>query len=161
MFDKFLSLTARCALWIATLSMTAMVLMTVTDVTLRYLFKAPLPATTEFIQIFMAIIVFSGMVIVGRDGSHVVVSLFEPWLERYVPWLSRTLYVLAYAVGTAFLTYVLARTAIQDFQFGEVSMVMQYPLWYLAAAATCLILLALLQVWHVAVHGPSGHGSVD
>lgn len=161
MYDRIANAISRLALWIATLAMTAMVLMTVADVVLRYLLNAPLSATTEFVQIFLAIIVFAGLVLVNQEGSQVVVSLFERPIDRYLPGLRRALYVISSAIATVFIAYVMIQVTINDFVYGELSMVMQYPLWMLAAAMAALAVLSVFQIWYVFRHGPSGHGSVE
>lgn len=149
---------AGTALWLGGLAMVAMALMTVADVVMRYLFFSPLPGTSEHTQILMAVIVFSGLILVTREGTHIVVSLLEEPLNRWAPNLYARIYLAANVLGLVLVTYAMVSVTRDMFEFEEETLVMAYPLAYLGGFIVILLLLAMLQLRHLARNGPSGHG---
>ena len=120
MFDKVVDLFSRIGLIVGSVLLATMMVLTVVDVFMRYVFSAPLPSVAELTQIMLSMTVFAGFILVSRDGSHIVVSLFEPTLTRIAPRMYRLLYAVSNTVGTAFILWVLILTARDAFIFQEV-----------------------------------------
>lgn len=80
-FGRILRWLTLAAGWV----LLALLLYTVADVVLRYVFNAPFRGSLEFTQFLMSIIVFFGLAYCGWTGGHIAVDLFETWLSR--PWL--------------------------------------------------------------------------
>ena len=77
-FERFLralALAAGVACW-------RLMLFTVADVILRYLFNAPFRSVFEFTEFTMALIVFLAIPYTGWTGGHIAVDVFERWLNR-------------------------------------------------------------------------------
>lgn len=76
------------------------------DVSLRYLFNAPVIGTLETVSYYyMIIAVFLPLAYIERQGEHIRVDLFVQFLPR---WLQLALYLLACLLGLIFfglLTY--------------------------------------------------------
>lgn len=157
-YDRFI---VGFALLLGGACMAVMAIMTVTDVFLRYVFLSPLPGTSEHTQILMAIIVFAGLIIVTREGTHIVVSLFEDALNRWVPKLYDRVYFGANVLGLGFITYAMIIVTRDMFEFDESTLVMDYPLVYLGGFILFLLFLAIFQLRHLATHGPQGHDAKD
>lgn len=157
-FDRFI---VGFALLLGGACMAIMAIMTVADVVMRYLFLSPLAGTSEHTQILMAIIVFSGLIIVTREGTHIVVSLFEAQLNRWVPKMYDRIYIAANVLGLGFISYAMIVVTRDMYEFEEETLVMEYPLVYLGGFILFLLFLAILQLRHLAAHGPQGHEAED
>lgn len=157
MFNRIPEMVANASLWLGGLCIAAMAVMTVADIFMRYIFLSPLPGTSEHTQILMAAIVFAGLVLVTREGTHIVVSLFETQLDQIAPGLFGRVYVLSNIVGLAFIAYAMALVARDMLEFEEETLVMSYPLVYLGVFVVLLLVLCMLQLPHLARSGPSGH----
>ncbi|MEM6939357.1 MAG: TRAP transporter small permease [Pseudomonadota bacterium] len=157
MGDGFNRFVTGFALWLGGACMAVMAVMTVTDVFMRYVFLSPLPGTSEHTQLLMAVIVFAGLIVVTREGTHIVVSLFEPQLNRLVPKLYDRIYIAANFVGLGFIIYAMILITRDMYEFEEETLVMEYPLVYLGGFLLVLLLLAFVQLRHLAAHGPQGH----
>ena len=154
-FDRFI---VGFALLLGGVCMAVMAVMTVADVFLRYVFLSPLPGTSEHTQILMAVIVFAGLIIVTREGTHIVVSLFEQQINQWVPKLYDRIYFSANVLGLGFITYAMIIVTRDMYEFDESTLVMDYPLVYLGGFILFLLFLALFQLRYLAAHGPQGHG---
>ena len=161
MFDKIVDLLSRIGLIVGSALLAMMMVLTVIDVFMRYVFSAPLPSAAEMTQILLSMTVFMGFILVSRDGSHIVVSLFEPALTRVAPRLYRLLYAITNTVGTAFILWVLILAAKDSFVFKDVTEVLEIPfIWIflvLAFATACALITGLA----VFKRGPVGHDSVE
>lgn len=159
--DRFVSLISRLGLIFGSLMLGAMMVLTVVDVFMRYVFAAPLPSVAEMTQIMLTMTIFVGFILVTRDGSHIVVSLFEPALTRIAPRLYRLLYAISNTLGTAFILYVLIFAMRDAAMFRTETEVLEVPLtWILGVLIFCCS-VALLASATVFTKGSIGHGSAD
>lgn len=58
----------------------SMMLVGTVDVTLRYVFDAPLSWGIPVTGLFLGLTIFSGMVIVSGDDEHITVGLLDRWI---------------------------------------------------------------------------------
>ena len=161
MFDKIVALLSRIGLLVGSTLLALMMVLTVVDVFMRYVFSAPLPSAAEMTQILLSITVFMGFILVSRDGSHIVVSLFEPALTRMAPRMYRLLYAITNTAGTAFILWVLILAAKDSFVFKDVTEVLEIPfiwIFLVLALATAGALITGLTVFK---RGPASHDSLD
>ncbi len=161
MYDHIARLIANLALWTGGICMALISVITVADVFMRYVFLSPLPGTGEHTQLLLAVIVFSGLVLVTREGTHIVVSLFEGWLDRISPKLFSRCYFLANIAGLLFILYSMYEATLEMFEFEEETLVMEYPLAYLGIAIVVFIIFAIFQLGYLAKHGSTGHSGGD
>lgn len=157
MFVSIPKVIANASLLLGGICMALMALITVADIFMRYIFLSPLPGTSEHTQLLMAVIVFAGLVLVTREGTHIVVSLFETQLDRIAPGLFARVYVASNILGVAFIFYAIVLVTRDMYEFEEETMVMAYPLVYLGGFIALLVIFCLLQLPHLAKNGPSGH----
>lgn len=161
MFDRIVDLLSRIGLVLGSALLVGMTLLTAIDVVLRYVFSAPLPSSAEMIQLMLSLTVFLGLILVSRDGSHIVVSLFEPALNRLSPRLYTGVYAVTSFAGTAFLLWVMVLAARDSYLFEDTTEAMEIPfVWILAVLAVC-VGFALIACMSVFTKGISGHGSAD
>lgn len=120
-FDRFLRLLALVSGAVLVLLM----LFTVVDVFLRYVFNAPLRSVFEFTEFAMALIVFLAMAYTGWTGGHIAVDVFTKWLDR--PGLRFLPSLLAF-VGSALFALIAYRATLETVDtLGQVSNMLRWP----------------------------------
>ena len=108
LFDRFLRLLAYASGVIILLLM----VYTVVDVFLRYVFNAPFKSVYEVTEFFMAAIVFLGIAFTGWVGGHIAVDVFAKWLDRPA-W--RFLNASIAFVGAALFALIAYRSGLETF----------------------------------------------
>jgi TRAP-type C4-dicarboxylate transport system permease small subunit len=100
-----MQLFGRFLRWLALLAggvLLLLMLVTVCDVVLRYVFNAPLASAWEFTEFSMTTIVFLGIAYCGWTGGHISIDLLERWLDRpslrYLPAIIAFLGALLFAL---------------------------------------------------------------
>ena len=144
MYERAVVLFSRIGLVVASVLLAAMVLVTVTDVFMRYVFSAPLASGAEITRILLTMTVFAGFILVSRDGSHIVVSIFEPVLTRVAPNLYRLLYAISNFLGSAFVLWVLVLTARDSWVFQETTEALDVPMIWILGVLVVLCALAVV-----------------
>lgn len=161
MIDKAIDFFSRLGLIVGSVFLAAMMLITVADVFMRYVFSAPISGSAEITQILLTLTVFAGFILVSRDGSHVVVSIFEPFISRFSPKLYRLVYAVSNTVGTAFLLWVLIVSARDSFLFEDVTEGLEIPFAWIISALVVFVALSLLAGIRVFKGGQIGHDTAD
>lgn len=141
LFDRFLRLLALAGGVVLLLLM----LFTVVDVVLRYVFNAPLRSVYEFTEFMMALIVFLGVAYCGWTGGHIAVDLFAKWLDR--PSL-RFLPALLSFMGAALFALIAYRATLETMAtIDQVSNLLRwphYPFRFTVAFGSALFAVVLL-----------------
>lgn len=102
-----------------------MMLGTVADVVMRYVFNAPFRGSLELTEFAMSLIVFLAMAHCGWTGGHIAVDLLERWLDR--PWL-RFLPALLSIIGAALFAVMTYQVAVEALATtSKVSNMMRIP----------------------------------
>jgi TRAP-type transport system small permease protein len=123
LFDRFLRYLALAAGVLLLLLM----LFTVVDVFLRYLFNAPLRSVYEFTEFLMAAIVFFAVAYTGWVGAHISVDVFAKWLDR--PSLRFIPAILAF-MGSALFVLIAYRALLETFAtYDQVSNLLRWPFY--------------------------------
>lgn len=121
LFDRFLRLLALASGVI----MLLLLLVTVLDVFLRYVFNAPLASAWEFTEFSMALIVFLGIAYCGWTGGHIAVDVFARWLDR--PSLRFLPAILAF-IGAALFALIAFRATLETIAtIDQVSNMLRWP----------------------------------
>lgn len=121
LFDRFLRYLALAA----GVLLLALMLFTVVDVVLRYVFNAPLRSVYEFTEFMMAAIVFLAVAYTGWVGAHISVDIFAKWLER--PSLRFIPAVLAF-MGAALFALIAYRSVLEAIAtFDQLSNLLRWP----------------------------------
>lgn len=137
---------ARVSTYLGAAALVAMMLLTVSDVTLRNLFATVVPGGMEITGLLMIIVALSTLAAVEREGGHIRVDL----LLRLMPeWLRAPtvagglLLTLATLTITGYQIFLQARYLADN---GIVAGVTGLPEWPFVAAATLFILLFALSL---------------
>ena len=119
----FLRLLALAGGWV----LVALMIYTVTDVMLRYVFNHPFRGSLEVTEFSMALIVFLGIAYCGWVGGHVAVDILERPLEdprlRFVPVILTFVSALLFAA----IAWLTAADAI--YASHRISNMMRWPHW--------------------------------
>ncbi len=105
----------------------ALVLLTVADVGLRYLFDAPIFGAHDVTELGLVLVVFGAMAFCGRSGGHVAVDVMGRWMG---PRLSRWADALVAALAAATFAVLAWRAAVSAFEaaaLGESSNLLSIP----------------------------------
>jgi len=127
--DRWFGRALRHLCLIGGLAILFMMLVTVADVAMRYLFNAPIKGTLDLTQMSMSIAVFSALAYCGWTGGHVVVDVLAALFPR---WIARILCVVVSFVGGAFMLGVAWQSAVAVADYattGEVSFTLHVPLY--------------------------------
>ncbi len=144
MFIKGVETLSRIGLILGSVFLALMMLITVADVFMRYVFSAPISGSAEMTQILLTMTVFAGFILVSRDGSHVVVSIFEPVVSRVSPGLFRLIYAISNTVGTAFLLWVLFIAARESYLYEDVTEGLEIPFFWIISVLVVFVAVSLV-----------------
>lgn len=112
--------------------MTAVVLF---DVVARYFFNAPLSGAVEIIYCLMALIVFLGLGLVTFDQGHIRVDVLTSLMPAKMQALCDAIVNLLSLTIAALIAWRLMLIAADQIERGNVSMVMELPIWLVALIA--------------------------
>lgn len=116
------------------LMLAALICLTGFDVFMRYTFNNPVLGSNEMTQFLLGSLVFSGFVLVAAHRSHIVVSLFEEFLNKHIPYLYKGLVAGFNLLGIITITGVVflytkfqflmqAETEILELEWGKLGVV--------------------------------------
>ncbi len=129
---------------LASVALIVMMGVTLLDVFLRYVFNSPVRGAYELVEAMMVVFVFHGMSTAFLQRRNIAIDLIDSVAPpAIVAALIRLSDLLAVATLLLF-AYAMITPALQSFNYGEVKMELQVPIWYMWAAALLGIAGALL-----------------
>jgi len=151
-FGRLLEWMALVGGWI----IVALMVYTVTDVFLRYVFNHPFSGSLEITEFAMAAIVFLGIAYCGWLGGHVAVDILERPLDdprlRFVP----VILALASAALFAAIAWFTVDEALATTR--RVSNMMRWPHWpfqfIVAFGSAMYAIVLLIQAWRLLTRHP-------
>jgi TRAP-type C4-dicarboxylate transport system permease small subunit len=156
-FGSLLRLLALIGGWV----IVALMVYTVADVILRYVFNLPFSGSIEVTEFAMAAIVFLGIAWCGWLGGHVAVDILERPLEdprlRFVP------IILTFISGVLFLAIAWLTVDEALATMSRVSNMMRwphYPFQFIVALGSAMYAIVLfIQCGRMLRKSPSGEGA--
>lgn len=127
LFVRVCAVLYRLLLWASATVLASMMLLTVADVVLRYLFNKPIYGSVEITQYLLATVVFAGLGLVTRHRGHIEVTLFEGVLKRYVPRFYRFVSAASNLAGIVFITYLMVKDAFFLAQVDQRTLMLNLP----------------------------------
>ncbi len=121
-----------------------MMVLTFADVVGRYVFSAPIFGAAEMIQFLLAMTIFAGLGVVNAYDEHIAVELFEGPLQAMMPKLRPFLIQLFSLIGMAVIAWQLTVFAAESSVNNRITVVLEWPLAYLAAIIASLSALSLI-----------------
>jgi TRAP-type C4-dicarboxylate transport system permease small subunit len=129
---------------LASAALIVMMLVTIADVFLRYVFNSPIRGSYDLVETMMVVFVFHGMSTAFLQRRNIVIDLVDSFAHRYVVIaLIRVSDVLT-ILTIGLYAYAMITPAVQAFNYGDLKMELQVPVWYLWAAALIGIAGAIL-----------------
>jgi len=128
----------RSQLWVAEAALVILMLVTVLDVFMRYLFNRPIRASLETVEVMLLVFVFNGMAAAFFGRRHIVIDLLDSVFgARITSMLIRIADVLS-VLCLGLLAWAMLLPATQAYQYGDVKMELPiaiYVLWIVALAS--------------------------
>lgn len=131
------------AKWLAAAALLTMMGLTFIDVNLRYWLGQPILGSNEMTEFLLGTVVFSGLVIVTGERSHIVVTLFERVFMRSIPGVYRWLGIGANVAGIVAVTYLIANYTVFMHGQGNETEIRHWSWWWLGALLSLLAALAI------------------
>lgn len=137
----FVLVLKHMAIWI----LTGMMLLTATDVCLRYLFNSPITGSFELVEFMMALIIPFSIVFCASEKSHVHVDIvlehFSKKVRAFFTFMSNILsFVLFTLIAWQACIYI-----IEEYDSKLTSAVLYIPVYpFIGALALAFIILSLL-----------------
>lgn len=121
-----------------------MLLLTFVDVIGRYLLGAPIFGASEMVSALLALVVFSGLGIANARDSHIVVELFDTRIRRIAP-RSYDVIVQGFSIlAMCLIAFVLFEIALESYQQGARTFVLEWPLFYVTGAISFLAIVSVV-----------------
>jgi TRAP-type C4-dicarboxylate transport system permease small subunit len=139
-----MSLLERIAHWLSGALIAAMCLLTVAEVSLRWVFNSPIFGASEISSFLLALAVAAGLCLVTAENSHITVSLMEGPMQRLAPRGYPALRHLLNLAGALLFAWLLGRHAWLAFESGQRSIIREWPFWPLYAGLALLCAVAVL-----------------
>jgi TRAP-type C4-dicarboxylate transport system permease small subunit len=116
--------------WLASLSLTAICLISLGNVIVRYATDASFAFTEEFSVFFLVILTFAGAAVAARHNQHIRIELIEHYLP---PTAVKAVYVLQWLVAVTVLgimTWYGSTFALEEYQWESLSPGLGLPNWW-------------------------------
>jgi TRAP-type C4-dicarboxylate transport system permease small subunit len=121
----------RRQLWLAASALVILMMVTVVDVFMRYLFTRPIRASLETVEIMLLVFVFNGMAAGFFGRRHIVIDLldgvFGPRVTGVLIRIADILSVLCLGL----LMWAMLLPTGQAFQYGDTKMELPIPIYVL------------------------------
>jgi TRAP-type transport system small permease protein len=104
---------------IAALTLFAIMLLTLVDVTGRKFFSHSLPGALELTELLMVTVIFAALPLVSLRSEHVVFDSLDRWLPAWALRWQQALVNLLCAALLAGLSFVMWQKAVQMAEFGD------------------------------------------
>lgn len=134
----------RAQMRLAALALVSMMLVTVADVLLRYLFNSPVRGSYDFVEAMLVVFVFHGMASAFLTRSNIVIDALDTFLGPRVTTVLIRLSDILTIVTLAIIGWAMARMALQAYDYGDRKLELQLPLYLLWIAALAGLAGALL-----------------
>ena len=128
----------------------AMMLLTVADVFMRYVFNRPILGTTEITQFMMVTLAFFMAVWCTMLKAHIKVDLMSKYIPPMAQTISESIYIFLGLGLYSLISWQIFLTAGDKRLIGQLSEILDIPVYpfYLMAAIACGI-VALMLLMHM------------
>jgi TRAP-type C4-dicarboxylate transport system permease small subunit len=125
----------RLQLWIAAAALVALMMVTVADVFLRYLFNRPVRGSYDMVESLLLIFVFNGMAAAFFARRNIVIDLIDSAVgPRVTVLLIRVADVLS-VLCLGLLIWAMTGPAMQTYAYGDLKLELRLPIYLLWLAA--------------------------
>jgi TRAP-type C4-dicarboxylate transport system permease small subunit len=136
----------RAQLRLAALALIVMMLVTVADVALRYLFNHPISGSYDLVESTLVVFVFHGMSAVFLARQNIAIDLVDSLIGQQAVGLLVGLADLLSLAALAILAWAMATPALQAYAYGDRKLELGLPIWVLWGFALAGMVGAMLCV---------------
>jgi TRAP-type C4-dicarboxylate transport system permease small subunit len=129
---------------LASIALMIMMVVTLADVFMRYVFNSPIRGTYELVEAMLVIFVFHGMSTAFLQRRNIAIDLIDTFAHRYIIAALIRLSDALTIVTLGLFAYAMITPALQSYNYGEVKMELQVPIWWMWAIALIGIAGAIL-----------------
>jgi TRAP-type C4-dicarboxylate transport system permease small subunit len=129
---------------LASAALIVMMLVTIADVFLRYVFNSPIRGSYDLVETMMVVFVFHGMSTAFLQRRNIVIDLVDSIAHRHIVIALIRISDVLTILTIGLYAYAMITPAVQAFNYGDLKMELQVPVWYLWAAALIGIAGAIL-----------------
>ena len=144
MAGKLLHFITRALEIVSSVVLAAMMLLTFVDVIGRYLLSAPIFGASEMISAMLAVLIFLGLGIANARDKHIVVELFDHQIRRVAPRLYDIVIQGFSLLAMGIIVYVLYAQASKAHSVESKTVVLEWPLFWIAGAVAALAALSVV-----------------
>ena len=130
--------------FIAAFALLVMMGLTFADVNLRYWMGQPILGSNEMTEFLLGTIVFTGLVIVSGERSHIVVTLFEPMLQKAIPRVYKLLGLTTNLAGIIAVTYFITNYTVFMHGQGNETEIREWQWWWIGTLMSVLCFISIL-----------------
>ncbi|MCY1666537.1 TRAP transporter small permease [Rhizobium sp. SL86] len=127
-YFRWLSLAAGAALIV-------MMLVTVADVFMRYVFNSPVRGSYELVEICLLISVFFALPQVIANSQEIVIDLIDGLMSPGAVNALKSIAAFATAAVLLFLLWSMLQPATEAYSYGDVKLELDFPVWILWSLA--------------------------
>lgn len=129
---------------LASVALIVMMIVTLADVFLRYVFNHPIRGSYDLVESMLAIFVFHGMSTAFLQRRNIVIDLIDSFAHRYVVSALIRLSDLLTIFTLALFAYAMITPALQAYNYGDLKMELGLPVYILWVFALIGIAGAIL-----------------
>lgn len=122
-------------MWVASIALTAMMLVVAADVILRQVFNTPVRGAYDLVSIGLLIMVFFGIGPVITRRSEILIDLVDGFLPGPVLRLLKGVAAIGTLVVFVFLGWAMIGPALDARRYGDRLLELGLPVWWLWAVA--------------------------
>jgi TRAP-type C4-dicarboxylate transport system permease small subunit len=120
---------------LAGVALVALMLVTVADVFLRYVFNSPIRGSYDIVEAMLLIFVFNGMAAAFFGRRHIVIDVIDSFVGRRVTAMLIRLSDALSVVVLILIFWAMINPAVQIYQYGDVKLELRLPIYLLWIAA--------------------------
>lgn len=147
--------------WLSALALMLLVTMTVADIVLRWAFNSPIYGSSEIANFLLSISVGAGLMVTTSNRGHIRVDMLEGVLlrrfgsgyQRLIDWFE--------VLGTLVFAGLIGFFAYESWQFGEVSVVLEWPTAPVFLVAAICAALSSLYIFKPFTFGRPANKSIE
>lgn len=125
----------RAQLRLACVALIALMMVTVVDVFLRYVFNSPVRGSYDIVECMLLIFVFHGMAAGFFGRRNIVIDLVDSFVGARVVALLIRIADLLSVVVLLLISWAMITPALQVYQYGDVKLDSQIPIYWMWIAA--------------------------
>jgi TRAP-type transport system small permease protein len=141
----------RAQLWLAVIALTTLMMVTVIDVFMRYLFNRPVRGSFDAVEGLLLLFVFNSMAAAFFGRRNVVIDIIDSFVPRRLSGMLIRIADLLSVLILGLLAWAMLVPAAQSYAYGELKQDLGLPifiLWFaaivsLAGTIFCAIAIAL------------------